>query len=761
MVCGADNVLYVAGANTLFTYDLNTGQQTAQPINFLPTGDLTFRDGKLYCTGFVIVPSFVNAIMEVDLAQPSNSQVAMNLSSLPLGYAAWGIITTGAYCDSVRTFITVVNQGSPSFQPNSVYEVDFATQTLIYRCDTPYPILGATTPDEFRFSDCSVLLDLDTLGAGAGYQAPVSCDTLPLALADSSALLYSGYYIDSMSLRLLSPLPDAPEERLSAQAAAGITVQGQGTASLLLLNGGAAKDFDFLQALLSARYHNDAIPRTPGPRTLEVVLFTGGGNDTAFVELTLLPELQTALSATICAGEAYAFGTQSLTASGTYTDTLASALTGCDSVLMLSLSVLPTLQTALSATICTGEAYAFGTQQLTASGTYTDTLASAQTGCDSVLTLSLSVLPTLQTALSATICTGEAYAFGTQQLTASGMYTDTLSSDLTGCDSVLTLNLSVQPTLQTALSATICAGESYTFGAQSLMASGTYTDTLSSALTGCDSVLTLSLSQWPAIQAEWETAAPLCPGDSSGWIDLTALSGGSQPIVFQLQNEPPVTTAFFDQLPAGLWTVSAVDAEGCMTSWTFTLDDPPAWALDLVDLITIQAGEAVSIPLEVSLPGQYGYVWTPPTGLSCTDCQQPLASPSDSAWYAVTVTDTNGCATEDAILIQVEKSLGIYIPTAFSPDGDGTNEVFQILSEPSVIDRIDLFQVYNRWGELVFERHGAAPNDAGNGWDGTFRGKALPTDVFVWYAEIRLKNGERLIKKVMSSKIAPVFREFW
>ncbi|HNE28670.1 MAG TPA: gliding motility-associated C-terminal domain-containing protein, partial [Saprospiraceae bacterium] len=198
---------------------------------------------------------------------------------------------------------------------------------------------------------------------------------------------------------------------------------------------------------------------------------------------------------------------------------------------------------------------------------------------------------------------------------------------------------------------------------------------------------------------------------------------------------------------AGLWTVSALDAEGCVAVWTFTLDDPPVLTLYLEDVIAIQAGSSTTIPLEISLPGVYSYTWSPPEGLSCTDCQQPLASPSDSVWYAVTVTDSNGCKAEDAILIRVEKSGGIYIPTAFSPDGDGTNEVFQIAGDPSVIERIDVFQVYNRWGGLVFERRGAAPNDSGNGWDGTLRGKALPTDVYIWYAEIRLKNGEVLKKK--------------
>ncbi|MFN8301835.1 MAG: gliding motility-associated C-terminal domain-containing protein [Saprospiraceae bacterium] len=690
---------------------------TTQPINFMPSGDLTFREGKLYCAGYEL-PSYANAIFEIDLAQPSNSQVVMYLNDLPLGYSAWGIITTGAYCDSVRTFITVTNQGSPLYQPNLVYELDFSAQTATFLCDTPGPIVGATTPDEFRFSDCSVLLDLDTLSAGLDYQALAVCDTLPLAISDSSAELYSGYYIDSLRLRLLPLLPDAPAERLTVQPVSGMTVQGQGTATLLLQNNGGAKDIHFRQALLSARYHNDAMPRTPGPRTLEVMLFTGAGADTAytFIDIPESPEAGPDTAMSFCAHAP-----------------------GFDLNLVLSPGATP------------GGFWFPGDgvfhPDTDPPGVYAYVVGDdALCGADTAFA-NISVEPALQTALSATICAGETYAFGPQQLTSAGVYTDTLASALTGCDSVLTLSLTVQPALQTALSATICAGETYAFGGQQLTAAGVYTDTLASALTGCDSVLMLSLSQWPLIQAEWETAAPLCPGDSSGWIELIGLNGGAQPLVFQLQDHPPVTTALFDQLPAGLWTVSALDAEGCVAVWTFTLDDPPAWTLYLEDVIAIQAGASTTIPLEISLPGGYSYTWSPPEGLSCTDCQQPLASPSDSVWYAVTVTDSNGCKAEDAILIRVEKSGGIYIPTAFSPDGDGTNEVFQIAGDPSEIERIDVFQVYNRWGGLVFERRGVAPNDSGNGWDGTLRGKALPTDVYIWYAEIRLKSGKVLKKK--------------
>ncbi len=211
------------------------------------------------------------------------------------------------------------------------------------------------------------------------------------------------------------------------------------------------------------------------------------------LNLTVLPTPQTALNISICNGESYTVGSSTYNASGAYTDVLTAA-NGCDSTVNLTLTVLPTPQTALNISICDGESYNVGSSTYNASGAYTDVLTAAN-GCDSTVTLNLTVLPTSSTDLNISICNGESYTVGGSTYTAAGLYTDVLTA-ANGCDSTVTLNLTVLPTPQTALSIAICQGETYAVGGSSYNSSGIYTDVLTAA-NGCDSTVTLNLTVHP------------------------------------------------------------------------------------------------------------------------------------------------------------------------------------------------------------------------------------------------------------------------
>ncbi|MEZ5647520.1 MAG: hypothetical protein R3E60_00830 [Alphaproteobacteria bacterium] len=104
----------------------------------------------------------------------------------------------------------------------------------------------------------------------------------------------------------------------------------------------------------------------------------------------------------------------------------------------------------------------FGRDTLTASGVYTDTLA-ASGGCDSIVTLTLTVYPRPVTEWHVDICEGSAYVFGGDTLSESGVYIDTLKT-VHGCDSILVLSLKTVQYFETPLQAAICSGEAYTFG---------------------------------------------------------------------------------------------------------------------------------------------------------------------------------------------------------------------------------------------------------------------------------------------------------
>jgi gliding motility-associated-like protein len=123
--------------------------------------------------------------------------------------------------------------------------------------------------------------------------------------------------------------------------------------------------------------------------------------------------------------------------------------------------------------------------------------------------------------------------------------------------------------------------------------------------------------------------------------------------------------------------------------------------------------------------GQLNILWTPSSGLSNSTILNPTATIQDDERYIITVTSAEGCRDADTINLKVFKGSAIYVPSGFTPNHDGRNDLLR----PSYIGirSLQYFRVYSRWGELVFETQ-----DTGKGWDGNFQGKQLGTGTFVW-----------------------------
>lgn len=282
-------------------------------------------------------------------------------------------------------------------------------------------------------------------------------------------------------------------------------------------------------------------------------LTTGLGCDSIVVtDLTVLPAYDETLSdITICSGDsALIFGSYE-TVAGVYTTTL-TAVNGCDSVLQRTLNVNPLYNETEMATICDGDSYTFGTQTLTTAGTYTEVFSTVN-GCDSTVVLTLNVNPTYNETATADICDGDSFTFGAQTLTAAGVYTEVFQTG-TGCDSTVVLTLTVNPTYNETATATICSGESYVFGAQTLTTAGNYTEVFQSA-NGCDStvVLTLSVTSVDAlVTVNGNTLSANAANATYQWIDC---DNGNTPI-------PGATNQEFTPTVDGTYAV-IVTENGC------------------------------------------------------------------------------------------------------------------------------------------------------------------------------------------------------
>lgn len=280
---------------------------------------------------------------------------------------------------------------------------------------------------------------------------------------------------------------------------------------------------------------------------------TKGCDSIITLSLAVKPVKSSTPYETICAGQSYNFNGTVLSTSGTYSDTL-TASNGCDSIVHLTLAVIPSLIESVAASICSGETYSFNGQLLSTAGTYKDTLVSTG-GCDSVVTLSLVVNSFKTTALNETICNGETYSFGGQAIGSSGVYKDTLTA-ASGCDSIVTLNLAILPSKTLSISQSICSGGFYDFNGTSLTMAGTYKDTLTAAGTGCDSIVELTLSVDPPVTGS-ETVS-ICTGSSytfngqvissaGTYTDTLMASGGCDSLATLTLNVVPILSTAIDR----------------------------------------------------------------------------------------------------------------------------------------------------------------------------------------------------------------------
>jgi len=189
-----------------------------------------------------------------------------------------------------------------------------------------------------------------------------------------------------------------------------------------------------------------------------------------------------------------------------------------------------------------------------------------------------------------------------------------------------------------------------------------------------------------------------------------------------------------------LYKVVGYDAYGCFTDTNFVrIDVGPKPTLNLGPDITTTTGTTLTFNPIITNGPIVSWTWTPTTGLSCTTCPNPSVTVKDNSYYALTIKNNYGCLTVDTIRIFVFcKSAQVFIPNAFTPDGDGLNDVLMVRGKGIFVKT---FRIFNRWGELVFEKTNFDPNDPKYGWDGKVRGVPATPDVFVYTAEVICDNG--------------------
>ncbi len=276
------------------------------------------------------------------------------------------------------------------------------------------------------------------------------------------------------------------------------------------------------------------------------------------------------------------------------------------------------------------------------------------------------------------------------------------------------------------------------------LTAGIYTTEVSDA-NGCIVTISFTITQPTPIIMSYQEMQPRCYGYTDGSIFVLAIGG--TPIYTMQMDDVTNTTGWFVDLSAGPHALTITDANGCKESYTLNLAQPAPIIVDInPDTLLLDLGETGQ--LFTSFTGAPAdsviFLWNTLNGINCTDCPNPLVSPYLDQVYEVTVIDVsdpsnpNPCTGTAIGYVFVGDGDPIYIPNAFTPNGDGANDFFAVYGKSLKTVRM---QIFDRWGELLFESY-----NQDNGWDGTYKGENLQPGVYVYKVTAAYLNGKTIDK---------------
>jgi gliding motility-associated-like protein len=267
---------------------------------------------------------------------------------------------------------------------------------------------------------------------------------------------------------------------------------------------------------------------------------------------------------------------------------------------------------------------------------------------------------------------------------------------------------------------------------------------------GCRANQIFRISEPPPILAVIPTPEPpKCFGFFT-LVGVTSASGGlGGPYTYSVDGGPPQILTDNTQVLAGDRLIAVFDNSGCFYEERITITEPDRIEVDLGPDLIVELGD--SIILDPIITSQFpvdSFVWSfrPDNRnfygfLGCRDCRDPKVKPLEDAVYVLRVFDENGCEGQDEIFIEVDKNRNVYFPTGFSPNNDGNNDKFIIYIGPGV-QAVEDFNVYDRWGGLMFNAKNFTPTfGSSGGWDGTFNGTECERGIYTYWAKIRFIDG--------------------
>ena len=294
--------------------------------------------------------------------------------------------------------------------------------------------------------------------------------------------------------------------------------------------------------------------------------------------------------------------------------------------------------------------------------------------------------------------------------------------------------------------AEICSGQSYPFFGKLLYSSGRY-DTLFSSNAGCDSLITLNLTvnPNPVVSVEGSSSVDICQGSSYTF----KLSNPDNTNTYQwTKNGDPIPGETGNQIvlnQSGVYRVIGTTNKGCSAvSKPFTLNVRPTPIAQIDPISPEIMCSFDTLTLKASNDQSFQFRWEPSKAFRTLGGNEGSSATGifeKPTMVTLTVYNNFGCYASDSVFVNTKPCCEIFVPNAFSPNGDGINDYFKPMLQPS--QKIVLFQIFDRMGKLVYDNA-----DPKQGWNGKYpNGKDAPIDTYIYILQYTCADGENYSKK--------------
>ena len=273
------------------------------------------------------------------------------------------------------------------------------------------------------------------------------------------------------------------------------------------------------------------------------------------------------------------------------------------------------------------------------------------------------------------------------------------------------------------------------------LGAGDYSVILSDQI-GCIDSASFSLTAPPGVVVDFSTIPPQCFGDKNGTVTIQSITGGSGPYTLTLNSIVLTSDVFpirIGQLESGTYSLEVEDNNGCLSELDVDMPAPAELIVNIGPDQNIALGDSTVLEGLTNAIAVDTFIWSPTSYLSHPDSFITYIKPPNSQVYSLFVRDTFGCTARDEMLLTVRRDSRIYIPNIIKT-GSAENESLTVYGGPE-LETVRYLRVYDRWGELLFERLNLPKNDPSAGWKGRARDKDVMPGVYIYIAEVVLTDG--------------------